>query len=76
MELPAHGFALSLVRKAGQTLADYIDPHHVHIVSTKNGNRLEILVDGRYMVSMESEHPVETADALRAWTHKLLTASR
>ena len=76
MEVPAQEFALSLVQKAGQALADHINPHHVHIVSTMKGNRLEILVDGRYMVSMESEHPVETADALRAWTHKLLTGSR
>jgi hypothetical protein len=72
MEPAAQELAQTLVQRAGQALADSLMPHHVHIVSTKGGNRLEVQIDGRHMVSMESDHPVDTADALRAWTHKLL----
>lgn len=72
MEAIVSEIAQSRVERAGQALADSIMPHHVHIISTKNGLHLEIQVDGRSLVSMESDNPIETADAIYGWTHKLL----
>jgi hypothetical protein len=76
MEIAMNEIAQSRVERAGQALADSIMPHHVHIISTKNGLQLEIQVDGRSLVSMESDNPIETADALYSWTHKLLTGRK
>ena len=76
MDAAAHELALSRMERAGQALADAISPNNVHIISDKAGCRLEVQVNGRHLVSMESDHPVETADALYGWTIKLLLGRR
>lgn len=61
------------IKQLGQALADHIAPNNVHVVSDKKGKRLEIRVNGLYLVSMESDSQVETADVLYGWVHRLLT---
>lgn len=72
MDAAAQELAQTRMERAGQALADAIAPNHVHIISDKAGCRLEVRVNGRYLVSVESDHPVESADALYAWTVRLL----
>jgi hypothetical protein len=73
MEAVERELAVARISQVGQALADNISPNHVHIMSDKKGKRLEIRVNGRYLVSMESDSQVETADAIYGWVHKLLT---
>lgn len=72
MDTAAQELAQSRMERAGQALADCISPNQVHIISDKGGCRLEVRVNGRYLVSMEADHPVDTADALYGWTVRLL----
>jgi hypothetical protein len=73
MEAVERELAVARISQVGQALADNISPNQVHIMSDKKGKRLEIRVNGRYLVSMESDSQVETADAIYGWVHKLLT---
>ena len=73
MEAVERELAVARITQVGQALADNISPNNVHIMSDKKGKRLEIRVNGSYLVSMESDSQVETADAVYGWVHKLLT---
>lgn len=76
MEAVEREIAEARIQTFGQALADSIAPNTVHIMSDDKGKRLEIQVNGRYLVSMASDSRIETADAMYSWVHKLLTGRK
>jgi hypothetical protein len=64
-----------LLQALGDSVALAVEPHVFAMVSSKKGRRLAAYVDGKFLVSMESDDAVTTTLNLIVW-FKSLFATR